>query len=182
MANKLQPCPFCGGRGRIARLRFKKHVAYCASCSACTPYTYENSDSAVEHWNHLQMDTIKLEDYMASGVACVAFSDVCPVKGAEETAFHCESVGMAFRAEGMDEVVIEMGDRYLYCDSCTMYGRIFHNTELAPQGADIQFVRSEREHGYLRAVVLRCGEKTVTISADREEKRILVVETAIKEQ
>ncbi len=172
-----QPCPFCGEKARIRRIAPKKYVVYCTVCTACTPFTREYKYDAIEQWNYLQMDALRLEDYCETGVASVAFSEATPLNQEKSSAFYCESVGISFCSQEYTEAVITMGNRYMFCDVCSMYGRIYHNKDICDHNTDIQFIGCEREHGYLKAITFKCGEKTVILSADSESKRILVRES-----
>jgi len=73
-----------------------------------------------------------------------------------------------------------MGNRYMFCSRCSMYGRVYHNKEITNMDTDIQFIDCLRENGYLKTITFQCGENTVTISADSESKRILVSSTSAR--
>ena len=171
-----QPCPFCGEKARIRRIGFKKYIVHCTSCAACTPSTWEYKNDAVVHWNSLKIDDLHLEDYCITGVSSVAFSEVTPLSKEESTSFSCQSVGISFPLHKYKEAVVEMGNQYMLCRECSMYGRIYHNKDICDQNTDIEFIGCEREYGYLKTITFKCGEKTVILSADSESKCILVRE------
>lgn len=56
MSDKLKPCPFCGGEGRL-QTDFRNNRIICNTCGAYGGHTYYSEQEAIEVWNKRVLDT-----------------------------------------------------------------------------------------------------------------------------
>ena len=178
---ELLKCPFCGSDPEWVVVPGEDFIMRCSSCHASTAKAQMSPERAAADWNagniaddHFTIpDDTPIDDYLSKGIKKVFFSEysIWDKYPDIENGFLCSE--MVIVTEEMI-LCVDPHESILLYDEISGYNPDYYHKPPENEDEPIHFVRSELRNGFIRSLVLRCGEKEYVIRADKENECMAV--------